>query len=72
VHRKDHDVTLMLLLDSITGTLLFTYTRRIKLVRTATSLPSRVSNDAQPPIFIDSSEVKQYVIALCRTMSITL
>jgi hypothetical protein len=47
-------------------------TRRIKLVRTATSLPSRVSYDAQTPIIIDSSEVKQYVTALWRASSMVL
>lgn len=35
----------------------------IKLARTATSL-HLVSNDAQPSVFIDSSEVKQYFTAL--------
>src|SRR5579863_4463314 len=39
-------------------------TRPIKLVRTVTSLASRLSKPARPPIFIDSSEVKQYVTAL--------
>jgi hypothetical protein len=37
-------------------------------VRTGTS-PSRVSNGAQSPIFIDSSEVKQYVTAPWRAIS---
>ena len=41
-------------------------------MRTGTSLPSRVSIDAQPPIFIDSSEVKQYVTALCLAINMTL
>ena len=55
-YRKDHDVTLMLLSDSIMSNL-FTIHEVYPLVRTATCLPARVSNDAHPPIFIDSSEV---------------
>ena len=40
-------------------------------MRTAKCLPYRVSNDAQPPMFIDSSEVLQYVTALCEAVGIT-
>ena len=46
-YRKDHDVTLMLLSDSIMSNL-FTIHEVYPLVRTATCLPARVSNDAHP------------------------
>jgi hypothetical protein len=56
VYRKEHDVPLMLLSDSITG-ILFTSHEADQIGANCHKLSTRVSNDAQPPFDFQPDKV---------------
>jgi hypothetical protein len=68
VHRKDHDVTLMLLSGSITGTLFTIHEARSNWCELPQAFHLASPTTRSLLLFIDSSEVKQYVTALCLAM----